>query len=370
MKSAITAIGIANPPYLGAQKDVVEFMAEALELTAHEKKIVKKLYNGTGIDYRSTVLADFKKKLGEFSFFPNERKNPFPSTAQRMQVYQQTALPLALQAIQNCLSLLPNFDLQEITHLITVSCTGMYAPGIDIEIIHELGLKTAMQRTAINFMGCYGAFNGIKVANAICQANPEAKVLVVSVELCTLHFQKNKSMENLISSAIFSDGAGAVLIEANPVRKKYFSLDNFYCDLVVSGSKEMAWYVGDQGFDMVLSAYVPQCVEGGIAELTKRLLVQSKINFADIDYFAIHPGGVKILQACERALNITPEQNNFSYEVLRQHGNMSSATVLFVLKAIWDEVTTADTDKRIFSCSFGPGLTLESMLLTVGCSFK
>lgn len=365
MNIGITAIGTATPAFKGSQQQVVDFMSEALQLSASQQRRLKILYENTGIAYRYSVLRDFQKSIGEFEFFPNDRANPFPSTAQRMKIYQQQALPLALAAIKNCLTSNKKFSQKDITHLVVVSCTGMYAPGIDIEIIEKLNLSSTVQRTAINFMGCYGAFNGIKVAHAICRGNPEANVLVVCVELCTLHFQKSKTMDDLIASAIFADGAGAVLIQGKSTASRHFSLENFYCDILPQSNQEMTWHIGDQGFNMNLSAYVPSCIESGIEQFAKKMLLQKKITIAEIDHFAIHPGGLKILQACEKALKITAEQNQHSYQVLHDYGNMSSCTVLFVLQKIWQGLRAANHRDIIFSCAFGPGLTLESMLLKI-----
>jgi predicted naringenin-chalcone synthase len=217
-------------------------------------------------------------------------------------------------------------------------------------------------------MGCYGAFNGIKVADAICRADPAAKVLLVCVELCTIHFQKNDSMDSIISNAIFADGAGAVLIEGKTTSTKKFNLAAFHCDLLPQNSQDMAWHISDNGFDIVLSSYVPEAIQSGIVLFTQRLLKCKQLALTDIDFYAIHPGGQKILTACEKALSITAEQNKYSYQVLQQYGNMSSATVLFVLKLIWDEIHKVHAGKKIFSCAFGPGLTLESMLLTIDCT--
>lgn len=366
METAITAIGTANPAYRQHQAKAAEIVAEALQLKPVEKRLLKSIYRATGIEYRHSVIEDFCKQPGDYTFFPNDMVLPFPSTAERMRLYKENALALCLSAIQDCLSRYPLFDKQTITHLITVSCTGMYAPGLDIEIVQQLNLSPHVKRTAINFMGCYGAFNGIKLADTICKADTKAKVLVICVELCTIHFQKNDSMDSLFSNAIFADGAACVLIEARPQRDKHFALTHFHCDLLPQHREEMAWHIADNGFDIVLSSYVPQAIQTGIADFTQRLLQQSQLVFDDIDLFAIHPGGQKILKACEAALTITPEQNRYAYKVLRDYGNMSSATIIFVLKAIWDDLDIASTGKKIFSCAFGPGLTLESMLLTVG----
>lgn len=365
MKSAITAFGTANPKYMRQQTDAAAQVSSGLNLTPVENRILKSIYKATGIQKRYSVISDYCKKdsESESDFFPKDPEALFPSTAKRMQVYKDNALPLAIEAINNCLTNQENISINDITHLITVSCTGMYAPGIDIEIVQTLKLNTRVKRTAINFMGCYGAFNGIKVADAICKADANAKVLLVCIELCTIHFQKEKSLSAMVSNALFADGAAAILIEHNSQNKKSLSLESFHCDLLPQSSNEMAWRIADFGFDIVLSSYVPEMIQSGIADFTNTLFKQSTYDIADIDFYAIHPGGLKILQACEAALNISPEKNKYSYDVLSNYGNMSSPTVLFVLKAIWDDLTENDNDKTIFSCAFGPGLTLEAMLL-------
>ncbi len=362
MEVAITAIGTANPAYKRSQREVAELVSRALRLKSVESRLLKSVYRATGIEARYSVLSDYCKQPGEFEFFPNDPSDPYPSTSARMKIYKDNALNLAISAIEDCFR---NENKIDVTHLITISCTGMYAPGLDIEIVQKLNLKSSVKRTAINFMGCYGAFNGIKVADAICKADENAKVLIVSVELCTLHFQKNISLDNMISNSIFADGAAAILIESKPKQKKYFWLEGFYCDLLPQASQEMAWHIADNGFDIVLSSYVPDVIQNGIENFTQKLLNQYQKVFSSIDFFAIHPGGLKILQACEKALQITKEHNKYSYHVLRNFGNMSSATILFVLKAIWDDIKNDANNKTIFSCAFGPGLTLESMLLKI-----
>ena len=214
----------------------------------------------------------------------------------------------------------------------------MYAPGIDIEIVQKLNLNSSTKRTAINFMGCYGAFNAIKVADAICKSDCDAAVLIVCVELCTIHFQNSMDIDNIISNSLFADGAASVLIQSKPKYKKYFILESFHNDLLPQTKQEMAWHIGDSGFDIALSTYVPDIIQSGIATFTHNLLNQKNLMLQDIDFYAIHPGGLKILEACETALNINKDNNKYSYQILRQYGNMSSATILFVLKAIWDDI--------------------------------
>lgn len=365
MDTAITAIGTANPPYRQNQQTAAEIVSDLLHLTPAKKRLLKSIYRATGIEHRHSVLKDSCKRLGEFEFFPNDLNTPFPSTQARMKVYKDNALTLALEAIERCIATLNEFDKNQLTHLITVSCTGMYAPGIDIEIVQALNLNSTLKRTAINFMGCYGAFNAIKVADSICKADVNAVVLVVCVELCTLHFQNKTDTDNIIANAIFADGAASVLIQANPTQKKHLKLNAFHCDLLPQTQQEMAWHIADSGFDMVLTSYVPQAIKSGIATFMNNLIAKQKLNISEIDYYAIHPGGLKILQACEEALNISEQDNKYSYHILRNYGNMSSATVLFVLNEIMNDINTNAHDKTLFSCAFGPGLTLESMLLKI-----
>ncbi|VVC74913.1 Alpha-pyrone synthesis polyketide synthase-like Pks18 [Aquicella siphonis] len=365
MKSAITAIGTAAPAYKQSQQAAAEIVAKALQLPPAETRLLKSVYRATGIEFRHSVISDFCRQPGEYEFFPNDTSLPFPSTAARMQAYRRHALALAMDAVRNCLECDARRQPRDVTHLITVSCTGMYAPGLDIELVHALNLDANVKRTCINFMGCYGVFNAIKCADAIVRADVESKVLVVSVELCTLHFQRNDSMDSMISNAIFADGAAAVWIEAETSREKCFRVEAFHCDLLPQHSQEMAWQIADSGFDIVLSSYVPQAIHSGISDFIQRFLRRQAMSMRDIQIFAIHPGGKKILKACEEALSISEHDNRYAYSVLREYGNMSSATILFVLKAIWEDIRSGSSQANIWSCAFGPGLTLESMLLTI-----
>ncbi|RDV11312.1 type III polyketide synthase [Pontibacter diazotrophicus] len=366
MNTYISAIGTANPPHSIPQMQIADFMASALEFNEDDTRRLKALYRLSGIGQRYTVVEDYTRQNGEFTFFPNTTKlEPFPTVQQRMEVYREHAGSLSEKAIRNCLSRVPQTSLESITHLITVSCTGMYAPGLGIELVERLGLSPSTQRTAINFMGCYAAFNAIKVADAICKADPAAKVLMVCTEICTIHFQKYTEQDHLVSNALFGDGAAAALIQAQPGGNVNLELQSFHCHLASDGKEEMAWHIGVTGFEMTLSSYVPGLIKEGIEQLTNQLLKGHKTNLSEIKLFAIHPGGRRILEVIEQELGMSREDNRFAYQVLRDFGNMSSATVLFVLKALMESLSPADQDEPVLSFAFGPGLTLESMLLKV-----
>ncbi|GAB3564845.1 type III polyketide synthase [Spirosoma luteolum] len=367
----VNAIGRAVPAYSASQEQAAQFMANLLQFDDRDRRRLSALYRFTRIDKRHSVLSDYTKQPGEFTFYPNtEGLEPFPTVSQRMGLYRQEAVPLALKAVEACFDSYPDFNPQTITHLITVSCTGLYAPGPDIELIEALGLPKHTQRLAINFMGCYGAFNGLKMADSIVRANANATVLVVCIELCTIHFQKKTGTDHLLANALFADGAAAVLVQNQPRPDLSFRLRSFYCDLLPDGKAEMAWHVSDFGFEMTLTGEVPRHIQEGIGTLMERLLQQSGLAMEDIGLYALHPGGRRILEVIEEELGLTQTDNRYAYAVLREFGNMSSATVLFVLKQIWDDLARGDLTIRaeqpnLFSCAFGPGLTLESMILEV-----
>jgi predicted naringenin-chalcone synthase len=202
------------------------------------------------------------------------------------------------------------------------------------------------------------------------RADPTARVLIVSVELCTLHFQKSHEEDHLVSNALFADGAAACLVLGQPLATATpsLALQAFHCGLAPEGVQDMAWHIGDFGFEMTLSGYVPALIEGGIGQLTSDLLKDLPVRREDIRHFALHPGGRKILEAIEQALGLSKHDNRYAYQVLRDYGNMSSATVLFVLRELLAAASPADNGAPVLSCAFGPGLTMEALLLEMVCS--
>jgi predicted naringenin-chalcone synthase len=358
MSSVISAIGTATPPFRFSQKEVLKFMIEAHQTDDREAARLTKIYEVSGIEQRHSVVSDFNSAAGIDSLF----SNGFPSTAQRGSIYEEQAVQIGKQAIENLFTTVRNLIPAQITHLITVSCTGMYAPGLDIDLIEQLGLNKSAERLCINFMGCYGAFNALKTADYICRAQPAAKVLIADVELCTLHFQKENTLNNWVANSLFADGAAAVLVEGENSRSTTtaFRLQTFYNLLVLEGKKEMSWRIGDVGFQMHLSSQIARNIKGKIGEVTNKVLSLAKLSVKDVSRFAVHPGGRRILEVCEEALHLPEEVLEHSYDVLKKFGNMSSTTVLFVLQRLLQK---AERGEKVMSFAFGPGLTFESMIL-------
>lgn len=363
--SFITAIGTATPVNRFNQSDIADFMIKAMQLNEVDARKLRVIFKVTSIETRHSVINDYGRKKA-FDFFPDENEGkPFPGTKQRIDIYRREALNLSLAAVTDCLTSKNNFDRNSITHLIAVSCTGMYAPGLDIDLVHALKLPSHTQRLCINFMGCYAAFNAMKQADYICNAQPGAKVLIVCTELCSIHFQKENTEDNLLANSLFADGSAAMLIESSPKSGINLKPISFFADLATEGSNDMAWAIGDFGFEMRLSSYVPDIIKGGIHQLIVKLLAQINSQLSDIDFYAIHPGGKKILEVIESELHLTKADNKFAYEVLKNFGNMSSPTVVFVLREVLRQLNQADSGKKILSLAFGPGLTLESSILQV-----
>lgn len=336
-------------------------MIRSLKDDAARIRRLNVLYKASGIKTRYSVIPDYGTTPEFYAFYPKSGDlDPFPDIKSRMLLYQKEALPIAIRAAMACLEKANVFP-SEITHIITVSCTGMYAPGLDIELVEELGLSPSVQRTCINYMGCYAAFNALKVADAFSKADPSHKILIVGVELCTIHYQKNIQWDHVLSNALFGDGAAAVLVEGNPGPNCSLTMDRFKCFLVPDGKKDMAWNISNFGFEMTLSSYLPKLIRSGIRELCAEIIDE---DFSEVDYFAIHPGGKGIIEAVEAALNINRQRCKWSWEVLEKHGNMSSVSVLYVLERIMDEISLTRKEGKVLAMAFGPGLTVETGTLS------
>lgn len=361
----IISFGTAVPSYRFDQQKIADFMSAALQLDADGRRRLNALYRSTKIKSRYSVLGDYGKQSGDFTFYPNTQNlEPFPTVGKRMELYRNNAVTLAEKALRDCLDK-TDIDPASITHLVTVSCTGMYAPGPDIELVTRLGLQSSVHRLAVNFMGCYGAFNGLKAAAAFVEADPEAKVLVVCVELCTIHFQKKNEEDHLLANALFADGAAAVLLtgkEARPTGS--LEVVDFACELIPEGKEDMGWHISDFGFEMKLTSQVPELLRTGFPELVNRLISKNQEEQERLSYYAIHPGGRRILEVVEEALAIDKSSNETAYEVLRDYGNMSSATILFILKKLWEK-EGKESGELLLAAAFGPGLTAETALLRV-----
>ena len=276
----------------------------------------------------------------------------FPDTARRMQAFEKFAPQLAICAL-NKLRLTAE-ERQRVTHVIVTSCTGLYAPGLDYDIVDHLGLSPSVERTMIGFMGCYAAINALKSAHHIVRSVPDAVVLILNLELCTLHLQETRELEQMLSFLLFADGCAACLVSRKPVG---LAIDSFLALRIPETSQLITWKIREMGFDMYLSGQVPAEISKAMKEVGCRITLGK--DPLKIDLWAVHPGGRTVLDAVEKGLGLQENSLRPSREVLAQFGNMSSATVMFVLQNILRDVQTG---QQGCAMSFGPGVTAETML--------
>ena len=327
------------------------------------RDLVDRVHARSGIATRHSAVDDFRTGEGElFRTLPGGQASS-PGTGERNRVYAREARALAVDVARRALAGVPGPDPSAVTHLVFASCTGFANPGPDYHIIRELGLREDVQRTTVGFMGCYAAFPALRMAAQFCAADPAAVVLVVCLELCTLHMQPEPTPENIVANSLFADGAAAAVVSARAPApgRAHFRLGAFRSALVAGSEEHMAWDVGDHGFKMVLSAYVPGLIGANIRGIVGDLLSPVGLSHADIGAWAVHPGGRAILDQVERQVGLGPDALAVSRGVLRDYGNMSSPTVLFVLGRMLADPAAGDA--TTCALAFGPGLTVESAIL-------
>jgi predicted naringenin-chalcone synthase len=363
--SKIISIGTAVPSFKHSQQDILQFMQCIYAINESDKRRLRFLYHQSDIATRYSVIPDYSRAMPEWKFYPHsENLEPFPTLEQRMIWYQKYAAPLSVNAIRDCVD--GRLRTEEITHLITVSCTGMSAPGLDLQVMELLDLPKTTWRSSVNFMGCYAAIHALKMADSICRTEAKARVLIVCTELCTLHFQREPTIDNIASSLLFADGSAAALITPDAHPAKGLRLDSFYSEVIPKGKKDMAWELSSSGFLMTLSSYIPDLIEEDFEALTNRALQQGGLNKQDVTQWCIHPGGKKILESIHKVVGLHNGELQASHDVLRNYGNMSSPTILFVLKKMVHALLHGQTGKEtIFGAAFGPGLTMETFIASV-----
>ncbi len=358
--SKIISVATALPAHRIPQDKILEFMQRAygIEGTVEGRKL-RFLYRQTGIEARHSAVHDFLMGQQPDELFITGQD--VPNLEARMEAFLRYAPPLAEEAARKCMTK-AGLPADAITHLITVSCTGLSAPGLELMLMERLDLKPNIQRTAVNFMGCYAAVHALKMANAFAAMSPSARVLVVCTELCTLHFQSDFEEEGATAAALFGDGASAVIVAGNDSAERGLDIKSFYAEVKPAGKAEMAWHLSSKGFLMTLTSYIPDLLGADIAPLLARALEEANIIREDVDLWCVHPGGKRILGALEKSLGLEHSDLDDSREVLRAVGNLSSATLFFVLTEMWDKALEKQ-GTHIFGVAFGPGLTMESFFL-------
>ena len=377
----LRSLETAVPPTVLIQSEARDVFAAQPGLSRLGSRLVSTCFDSAAIDTRYTAVAELttRSRAENPQFFdPVTGLLLSPSTKVRNDIFATEATKLFIEAAEKAVAAAPGIDRSDITHLVTVSCTGFFNPGPDYKIVRALGLNPAVQRYHLGFMGCYAAFPALRAAKSFCDADPEAVVLVVCAELCSLHVRTSNDPDTIMGSALFADGAAAAVISARniPGQPALLTLDSFETVLTPVGEEAMAWNIGDEGFEMVLGSYVPHIIDDHVIGALEPLLSGDESlrgrPYRDIRHWAIHPGGRSILDKVQSRLELSDEQLVPARETLRNYGNMSSATVLFVIRHILDlpadgediGAAAPDGGERICSMAFGPGLTVETALFT------
>lgn len=361
----INRIASAVPPN-DAHEGFIRLGGTLLPDDQRLQNIFRRMNERSGIEHRYSFLkpnmANGTVELDKSAFYSgaaghtSTTEKKFPRTAERMDVFKRHAPQLAAKAVER---LELGSDRRNITHLVLTCCTGFYAPGLDLELIERCDLPSSVERSIIGFMGCYAAINALKFARHIVRSDPVARVLVVNLELCTLHFKDPQGdVAQLVMSMLWGDGCAASLVTSDP---EGFAIDSFRSMVIPETSELMQWHIGDLGFDMVLSGDVPASIHRALRDHGSAFLEGASKE--EIALWAIHPGGRTVLDAVEQSFGLDPEALAVSREILRLYGNMSAATVMFVLQAMMHD---AKRGERGCAMAFGPGLTAETMLFRTG----
>ncbi|HEV2577974.1 MAG TPA: type III polyketide synthase [Acidobacteriaceae bacterium] len=322
------------------------------------RALFNRMASRSGIQHRYSILSPHRDAPEDHTseFWINAHRfytrGSFPDTSNRMEIFERFAPVLMRRAVDR-LELTPA-ERRSITHVVVTTCTGLYAPGLDFDVVDHLGLCPSVERTMIGFMGCYAAINGLKTARHIIRSEPHARVLMVNLELCSLHLQESHDLEQVLSFLLFADGCAASILSAEPIG---LALDSFRAVTIPETRELITWKIRGLGFDMFLSGQVPSAIAKGLESCSEDIV--GPFTADDITLWGVHPGGRTILDGVERGLGLPPEALTSSRSVLERFGNMSSATVMFVLD---DIMRTAQPGERGCAMSFGPGLTAETML--------
>ncbi len=353
MSANLMSIGLATPSNSMSQEDAARVAVDLSTLRSGTRDRLRSMYANSGVARRGVAFGgdspaeDLERLFG----------NSSPGTAERSRLYQEAALPLATQASRRAIED-AEINPCAITHLIAVSCTGFHAPGVDIALMETLGLNTSVSRLMVGFMGCHGVMNALRVADSIVSGDPNAVVLICAVEICSVHYQRHGKLDQQIANALFADGAAATVVCHETMSDRaVVGLESYASEVIPDTQHCMSWRIGDHGFEMTLSPRVPDLIEKHLPAFNDRLYAGANEDLGWI----IHPGGPRVLDAVQSTLRLSEQALAPSRSILRDHGNMSSTTVLFIL----DKLIRDGCEGSCVALAFGPGLTIEGACLAL-----
>lgn len=354
-KAKILSLATAVPQYRYSQTEIAEWLAQILKLNPEKSAQLKKISTNCKVETRHSVLPNLSNIILP-SYLGSRSSDLMPTTGMRNQLYKEHAPKLATKAASKAIEEWGG-KAEEITHVIFISCTGLMAPGVECLLASSLRLKPTVDRLGINFMGCFGAFKGLSLASSLFQADQSRKILMVCTELCTLHLQSATSIDAMIANCLFSDGAAAAVIGDDPHQPGTWEIQSHRSEMIDNTLQDMSWDIGDFGFSIVLSNNVPKYIGEKIGHFSQQLLGNTLVSECA---WAVHPGGKAILEAVQKSSSLTRDQLQASWDTLKNYGNMSSATFLFVLDQLRK---SKHQHANTVGLAFGPGLSIEGIVL-------
>ena len=354
----MNGLGTANPPHSMSMEEATDLAKTICCETDKQRRIVEAIYRRSQVQNRYTCVPH-RTALDWVTLDENGQRSEQsfgPTMAQRMAFYEQHATIVASSACQAALRE-STFDAAAITHLITVTCTGFFAPGVDVSLVRDLPLRRTTERVQVGFMGCHGVVNGLRVAQGLA-ANPANRVLLCAVELCSLHYWFQWDPERLVGNALFADGAAAVVGGGHENQQTICRLAATGSCLIPDSLDDLTWRIGDHGFEMNLGARVPELIREHLRPWLEAWLSEQGHSLDSVKAWAVHPGGPRIVSAVETALTLPREATSVSREILTKYGNMSSPTMLFIL----NQLRKNSSYLPCVALGFGPGLVAEAAL--------
>jgi predicted naringenin-chalcone synthase len=357
MTLSIAGLGTALPKFSVTQEQSLAYSLPLCCADENQAELMQLIFLHSGVKRRYSMMITGEPGEGVIpqTFYPTEACGRGPTTAERMAAYATHAPTLAITAARKAMAE-AGVAANDITHIVSVSCTGFMAPGIDMALIEGLGLKPTVERTHLGFMGCHGAINGLKVARGNLSVEPDGLALVCAVELCTLHYFTEWDPEKIVANALFSDGAAAVVCQNDlPDSWRLAAVGTVR---IPDSATAMTWHIGDHGFTMGLSRRIPELIFLHLRGWVESWLDRQGLGLQEVASWAVHPGGPKILEAVENALSLPGTALDYSREVLADCGNMSSPTVLFILERMRQQ----NAPRPCVALGFGPGMVVEAAL--------
>jgi alpha-pyrone synthase len=359
--AVIESIATGAPSRVVNQCDAADRTAELFVEDPQQRERIARVYQKTKIDTRRLAVDPMDAEFDAF------RRQP-ATVRDRMNLFYQHAAPLAVEVAGRALAGIPG-GAAEIGMLVFVTSTGFIAPGVDVAIVRQLGLAPSVSRVVVNFMGCAAAMNGIRTAADYVRAYPNMRAMVVCIELCSVNAVFADDVNDVIIHSLFGDGCGAVIIGArevqHPVAPGKVVIRRNFSRLLDGAEDGIVLGVNHNGITCELSENLPDYIYTGVDSVITKVLADNGLQKSDVDLWAIHPGGPKIIEESVRSLGIPAEDAAVSWEVLARYGNMLSVSLLFVLELIVNQAESTKAISTGVAFSFAPGVAVEGLVFDI-----